>query len=387
MSGEGGLSASQVQSIVDSMLSPLRGELNRHASAINALEDEMGRVADAMNGMTRELAHRLDEINSGQHTMVQLQASTQEITRDQLQRANLQLGVIETTNIAGFVKLNSGIDGVSRDVNAVDSSVQQMSRAVVQMEVIRLLNEARGPVERVRGFTDEIDQRFAKAVENVFFVRGQYDQLISTAMGEYDSKLRTIGEHIFAVYEQDFRAWAEEPMARAPEAELDLGLSVDEKRIEARAEVLETNLDAVGTERLDPLLEANRSLEHQLAARFSTRLEPQTEFAVPLAARVYDNPTQPIEITSRLSPKIDATGLSLTPVAELSHFDESLQGKASELGKQAQSRRLSPSELASLRAALERLASAGAFNPELLQGYNDYLDAFGIEVIDTPRSR
>lgn len=381
MSGEGGLSVGQVQSIVAGMLSPLERELGQHARAISAMEDEMGRVADAMHGMTRELAGRLENLRAGQSEMVHLQRSTQEITLDQFQRANLQLVSIQAESVAGFTQVRGGLGEVSQDVRLVDGSVQQMSRAVVQMEVIRVLNEAREPVERVRTFTEEIDQRFAKAIENVHFVRSQYDQMLATAMGEYDNKLRAIGEHIFATYEQDFRAWAEEPLTTSPEAKLDLAMAVDERRIEARAEALEASLDEVGSARLDPLLNAHREFEHALASRFATKLDAEGDVAVPMAARVYQDPSLRLDVLGQVEVGASPEGFTLTATRDLSELGEALRGRATAVGRGMSLRKLSAQEISRVKEALAALSAAGTFDGEMLQGYFDYLDTFGLEVI------
>ncbi len=386
MSGEGGLSVGQVQSIVQGMINPLESELNRQARVVSAMEDEMGRVADAMHGMTRELAGRLEHIHAGQTDMVRLQQSTQQITLDQFQRANLQLGTLQVESVAGFARVSGGLGDVAKDVRVVDGSLQQMSRAIVQMEVIRLLNEAREPVERVRTFSDEIDQRFAKAVENVYFVRSQYDQLLATAMTEYDHKLRLIGEHVYAIYEQDFRQWAEEPLTGDPESGIALPLSVDESRIEARAQALEGSLDELGSSTLEPLLEAHRNFEHTLASNYATKIQGEGDVAVPLIARVYQGPTTRYEVLGGVevaTVPVDSAGLKFTlkPCAELSSLTEAVRANTPAILKDGALWSLKPGEINGVKEALQALAQSDAFEPGLLQGFYDYLDEFGLDTV------
>jgi hypothetical protein len=53
------------------------------------------------------------------------------------------------------------------------------------------------------------------------------------------------------------------------------------------------------------------------------------------------------------------------------------QSKA--LAKSLKSRKLRPEEIATLEQSLARLAEAGLVDPELLPGYHDYLELFGLE--------
>jgi hypothetical protein len=55
--------------------------------------------------------------------------------------------------------------------------------------------------------------------------------------------------------------------------------------------------------------------------------------------------------------------------------------RSAEITKAVQLRPLKPDEIARMKQALQVLAQGGAFDPQLLQGYFDYLDEFGLEAI------
>jgi Txe/YoeB family toxin of Txe-Axe toxin-antitoxin module len=302
------------------------------------------------------------------------------MTFEQFVATQARLGLMQDTAAQGFTTVQAGL-------GIVDGSVKQMSAAIVQMEVIRILNEAEDPVDRTRRFATEIDERFAKAVENVYIIHGQYDKLSEDIRGEYQRKIRAIGEHIYSVYEDDFCACAEVPMMRPPDESLDVALLVEDAVLRARSEALDKNLEALGQDTLEPLLEAHQALEHDLAWRFAFECPSMPEqVAIPVAVAVVHG-TDGREVLgcacacASRAPNAGGPGIHYELVcgdaadATLRVLGE--QSKA--LAKSLKSRKLRPEEIATLEQSLARLAEAGLVDPELLPGYHDYLELFGLE--------
>ena len=253
MSGQG-VSDSHIERIAERVvqrnIAPLQRDVSRldarldqFDSRLDRLEQEMANVEGAVRQMHEGLKGELRDIQSGNKELLHVQKRTQDITREQFVMANAQIGttnnnltVLNATSVSGFMTVSSGID--------------RMAQAVVQTEVIRLLHEAKEPTDRVTSFAEEIEQRFAKTVENVWFVRSQYDQLLATVMTEYERKLRVIGEHIYRVYDEDFREWAEVPLSEPAARTVELPIGIDERRSMAASHPWETRSSSRSSRRL-----------------------------------------------------------------------------------------------------------------------------------------
>jgi outer membrane murein-binding lipoprotein Lpp len=391
----GGVSWGQVVNAIESHVGPVQHQVNQLTShvgtlsaAVRELEAEVAGIGNAIQGMTATLAHKLDGVSHGQHQLLEAQRSTHAMTLEQFVSANTQLNGLHQTSANGFSAVTGGLDHVSSDVKLVDGSVRQMTIAMAQMEVIRIMNDAKGPIDRLKGFAEEIDERFGKAVENVYMVRSQYDHLLATSMTEYDRKLHVIGDHIFAIYEQDFRPQVELPLTSPPRAFVALPMDVDERRLEARADVLEANLLESSQSMLDPLLETQRSLEHVMASKYATDLaSAMGDVSVAMDLRFYDEDAQtPLDVVvgARVekAPPTGAEGTStyFRLVDRSLGVRETLARGGERIARQCQLRPVTTDERAALLEALGKLADDGALDRELLEGYADYLTEFGLDV-------
>ncbi len=375
MSGEGGLSVSDVRRIVDSEVAPLRHDVAVLDRRMDRLEAEMANVEGAIERMHGSLARELGSINQRNTEMVQLQQTTQKITLEQFVAANVQLGAanvglhsLNSTSETGFATLDAGIG--------------RMAQAIVQTEVIRLLHEAKEPVDRANQFGNEIEQRFAKAVENVYFVRSQYDQLQVTAMTEYEKKLRVIGEHIYRIRDEEFLP-AEERLTDPTIRTVELPMAMDERRLKLRGEALDDRFASLGDEFIEPLLSAHRQVEHLLASRFTTEAKVVVgrEVALPVAVRIGPGG---LEVLGSVAP----TALDCGETTELAFETcgngaarDAVVSKGDALLGRLQTAELGDEHKSAFIDALRRLATDGRIDPALLPGFEEYLQRFGLSVI------
>ena len=365
---------------------------------------ELALIRDAVERMHRGLGEEMHNLRKEQHDANQKILDAEQRTGEQLQATNEQLGMLHADSVRGFNHVATGIAAgvgvVSGDlhqvdvsVHQVDGSVQHMSRAIVQMEVIRLINEAKGPLARMTGFTQEIDERFLKAVENVHAVRSQYDHLIGTTIVEYDRKLRTIGDHIYRLHDEDF-APTQQALTAAPETSLEFPMCVDDRRIQERTAALEGSLAETGEEVLEPLLARHRDFEHSMASSFAVDLPgvPQEEpFTVPAAVRVFGGEGKPVEVIVRGRVERDRgtaerAGLGFRIVRQPDAAEGvamAMGGRVTELHQlgRLSRRRLTEVELTQLKVALAKLVEEGLIDRALLPGYHAYLDQFGLEIL------
>jgi len=273
MSNGYGVTESQVHAIVRSYVNPL-------VVRINEMEVIMNNVDKSVEALHKDMVKGINLLLEAEGKALSVHKQSHDMTFEQFVATQARLGLMHETAAQGFSTVQAGL-------GVVDSSVRQMSTAIVQMEVIRILNEAEDPIDRTRHFATEIDERFGKAVENVYIIRGQYDTLSDEVRKESERKLRTIGEHIYSIYEEDFQAYAELPMQRPPDDSLDVPLLVEEAVLRGRSEALDRSLEAMGRDLLEPLLQAHHVFEHELASRYSIRSPSKHErVAIPVAVSV-----------------------------------------------------------------------------------------------------
>ena len=373
MSNGQGLSTYDVEAIVHRRVAPLE----QHVDEMEAI---MNNVDASVRAMREDLVEGFNRLLDAEGQVLSAHQRSHAMTFEQFVATQARLGLMHDTAAQGFTTVQAGL-------GVVDGSVKQMSAAIVQMEVIRILNEAEDPVDRTRRFATEIDERFAKAIENVYIIHGQYDKLSEDIRGEYQRKLRAIGEHIYSVYEEDFHACAEVPMLRPPDESLDVPLLVEDAVLRARSDALDKNLEALGRDTLEPLLEAHHALEHELAGRFgieAPRMPDQV--AIPVAVAVVQG-ADGREVLGCACASVLRTPNAGGPGV---HYDlvsadaanatlRVLDEQSKTLAKSLKSRKLRPDEVTALEQSLATLAEAGLVDPELLPGYHDYLELFGLE--------
>jgi hypothetical protein len=391
MSNQGGVSMWQVESAIAAKVGPLKSDLHAverrlHVldNRLNQMETEMANIEGAVRSMHEGLRGELQSIRKGNSELLEVQQQTKKMTLEQfvaantaLTAANVQisqtndnLGVINQTSLDGFRTLDVGID--------------RMAQALVQTEVIRLLHEAKEPNERVHTFAEEIEERFAKTLENVFLVRSQYDQLLGVAMNEYEAKLKVIGEHIYGMYEDDFRQFAEVPLCDPTGRRVELPISLDELRLEQRHAALESRFDKLGDELMEPILEAHRTLEHSLATRFSVPIETsEEEVAVPASLRINVDGTMEVFGGLRAESETNPTGqtqIVLKPTGERGS-QAAIAARIKPVAAQLKFVELTNGERNTLKKTLERLANEGRLDPGIVPALGLYLDTHGLKVV------
>ena len=378
--GNGGISASEAhriaQQVAHQVVAPVErqvSQLSHQVSAVDRrvqeLEAEMGRVANAIQSLNSDLNRGLNSLQSSSQTLIESQRSA-------AARAEQQLTGITEVNRSGFGTLSS-------DMHVVDGSVKQMAQAMVQMEVVRQLHEVKGPAKKAEKFQEEIDQRFAKAVESVHSVRGQYDAMQFRVAADLGKKIRHIGSHIHRVLEEDFETFGEAPLSEPFDSSISLGLEVDLYAIGRREEALEATLEAFGEDRLEPLLTAQADLEHVLASRYTLQEAlPETSY-VPvsiLEARSGSSRILGVFADARLSQDDDGPGMAMSrdgrAVAERASplIEESFQ--------KLPRRPIRPDERKDIAASLQRLAASGAIPALLVPSYLSLLEHTEFSVID-----
>lgn len=372
---EGGISAGQAQSIANAAASSVRSELlpkiRSVENQVEKLRAEMSKIAGAIESMTSQLGGKLDKLNSNTKNQVDIS------------RGNASTnGKILMANAAGFTANVVANNEIRKSTDEVNGSVGRNTSALVEMEYLRLYNEARSPMRFVAQFSNEIESRFEKAVENVYLNRELYDEHFGRIFDESENKVRTIGEHIFKVLEEDFIPTVEQRLKIPRSAYQQLAMAVDAKRVQERSRQLDADLATLYEDTLTPLLDMHHEFEMELAAKYAVEAKVSNEdILVPLALTIDAGGAADVVVGKRMEGAPDRDdGLNYHLVDD-DRYDELravLKSAESAMAKRVKPRDLSGDDETLLLSTLERLASEGRISADLLPGYRDYLENFGL---------
>jgi hypothetical protein len=384
-----GLSASEVRSMIRSEVGPLEGQVSRLDSRLNQLENEMANVERAIVNMAKNLGSQLGALQQATREGLNANAS-------HLERANNRLANVEAVTRDGLARneavTRDGLEqtkvatlGVKGEVALNTVSVERGTTTQLQMEFLRIHAEGQAAARRIAGFATEVDERFAKSLESVTLNRSLYDKHFESIHVEFDNKMRTIGEHIYRIYDEDFLPVVENRL-KVPRIEYQaLPLAVDEERVNARSEQLDANLAEIRSETLEPLLALHADFEQTMKSRFALGkgVPDQERLLVPAAVAVGpDNKVEVVVDASLRKKSNDAVRINLAKRGRLPAISEQLSanGTARTLSQQLQWRALDAKELLQVAKAIGALQTEGLIDEEYATDLKSYLDTCGLRV-------
>ncbi len=355
------------------------------AAAVGQLQTDVGNLKDKITGIEQEMENIADAI---QQMSSQLSSDLERV-HDAVSDSNERLtGIL---GASGGILVATGLTArrvrvLNRDTQKNLTTIQELSErntsAMVQLDSIRTYTEAISLSKKSTAFTQEIDQRFGKAVEGVVLNRILYDKHFSAIEENYQSKIRTIGAHIFQIWEEDLHPVEE--AARIPASiHQEMAVEVDLQRLAARSSLLDVDLDMIRREHLEPLVALEASFEQKLDAIFAIDGAPDegTRILVPAAISV-DGDGIKVAVGTKIHRSRGGVDL-----VQLGHLPDHEKYCASSKGREEIRRRckvrpMQPSELASLSSALESLAARGLVDEALLPGYQEYLRKVPLGIVD-----
>jgi hypothetical protein len=331
----------------------------------------MSKIANSIDQMTKNLGGKLDRLD--QNTKNQVKISQGNASTN---------GKILAANAAGFTANVVANNEIRKSTNEVNSSVGRNTSALVEMEYLRLYNEARAPMRFVDQFSNEIESRFEKAVESVYLNRELYDEHFGRIFDESENKVRTIGEHIFKVLEEDFIPTVEQRLKIPRSAYQQLAMAVDAKRVQERSRQLDADLATLYDNTLVPLLDMHHEFEMELAAEYAVEAKVSNEdILIPAGITIDAGGGADVMVGQRIEGAPDRSdGLNYRLVDD-DRYEELrtvLESAESSMASHVKPRDLSADDEALLMETLERLSSEGRINADLLPGYQDYLKNFGL---------
>jgi hypothetical protein len=249
-----GVSASYVQSAINS----LRNELQRD---INAVRNDISAVRNELHIEIQRLEREMREV--GEMIAAEIQKQTFQLS-GQIENQTVAVvgGVAANTIMLERTKLQ-----LEDDFIKTRTKLDLQTEASLQIEVGKKIADSVSTHGKLSAFAKDIKNRFEKSIEGFYLNRQLYNVNFKKLFDEYNFKLRTIGEHIFFVRDNDIS-----PAIKAAESPLEeihgLPMEVDLYRLKVRAENLDEVLHILKDSRFDKVLNSLDSLEGSLDEHF-----------------------------------------------------------------------------------------------------------------------
>lgn len=344
----------------DSEISSLRSQINRLESEVNGLNNNVRQLEQDMRDLAMSVVNAIDKQTS--------------VISERLgdQTKAILGGVVANTAMLELTKRQ-----LSTDFEQTRTKLDLQTEADLQIEVGKKIGESVAVLGKITAFKSEIESRFDKSIEGIFLNRQLYNEHFQKIYDEYDNKLRTIGSHIFRIWEEDI-ALAEEAGSAPPQQMYALPLEVDLYRVKVRQESLEDSLDLLRLSRLDEILQSTQVLEGALKQRFGIGLPSETSDGelevlgygcvsgagasvfVDLEAQSIQSAEQPLKL--------------LAPRAEFSAYSSPDAGKKVRTAfERANAVEAKPEEIVRLLAAADRLREKKLISDEGYQLIEDFL--------------
>ena len=259
---QAGISASELRSAINGLRSEMHGEMN-------SLRREMeGEIRDLRRWTESEIRRLEDEMKEvGEMIVSAINKQTIAVVG----------GVAATT-----VMLERTKKQLEDDFQLTRGRIEVQTESNLQIEVGKKVADATGLKGKLEAFFSDIRSRFDRSLMGVAINRELYNHNFQKITDDYDSKLRTIGEHIFRIKLEDIAPAVK--AARVPyEDAHSLPIEMDLKRLSARSANLDETLQLLKTSRLDEVIHSLDSLDDTLkryTAPASAKARPNRDLCV-----------------------------------------------------------------------------------------------------------
>jgi len=256
--GPSGISAGEVQGIVNSAVNSLRSQL---MGEINGVRNEINSVRNELYKEIQRLENEMREV--GQMIATAIQNQTAQLS-GQIENQTIAVvgGVAATTVMLERTKLQ-----IEEDFTKTRTKLDLQTESTLQIEVAKKMADSSATHGKLMAFAKDIKNQFERSIESFYLNRQLYNVNFKKIFDEYTNKLRTIGEHIFFIRDNDISPAIK--AAEAPHHEIHgLPIEVDLFRLKVRAENLDEVLQILKDSRFDQVLNSLDSLEGVLEAQF-----------------------------------------------------------------------------------------------------------------------
>lgn len=236
---EGGVSAGYVQGQINNLRNELRGE-------IRAVDQKVIQLESWVRSEIARLEREMREI--GDKIVGAINQQTAAIV------GGVAANTVMIERLKGQVE-----DEFDRTLDKIDSQIESS----LQIEVVKKIADASSVRSKLSAFVSDIRSRYEKSLFNAAANRELYNLNFRKIVDEYESKVHTIGEHIFEVRDLDIAPVLE--AAKVP-YELTHGLSIemDMARLSARSQNLDETVSLLKDSRVNDILTSLDQLEDDL---------------------------------------------------------------------------------------------------------------------------
>lgn len=378
-----GVNASYVDSAVRGAINSLRSELKGEINAVRTeLHKEIQRLEREMREVGEMIAREIQKQTSQLSGQIENQTNKIEHQTDKIEHQTVAVvgGVAANTVMLERTKLQ-----IEDDFTKTRTKLDLQTEASLQIEVGKKIADSVSTHGKLMAFAKDIKNRFERSIEGFYFNRQLYNVNFKKIFDEYTFKLRTIGEHIFFVRDNDIS-----PAIKAAEAPLEeihgLPMEVDLYRLKVRAENLDEVLQILKDSRFDRVLNSLDSLEGTLEGQFgiesSSESTPNTTLSTVVLAT-----SSPIatDILVGRSAKLVSDGQSVnldSANPELAVFEsKKAQDYLFDAVANKQKRDPTPEEMGALLKAAASLAQKKLISEEGVALFEDFISSGNLKIV------
>ena len=237
---------------VDTSINNLRYELKSDIQGVQRnLEREIARMEREMREIGDMIVHAINQQTASLSNHIDVQTTA------------VVGGVAATT-----VMIERTKQQIADDFSQTHNKLDLQTESTLQIEVGKKISDGVALQGKLAAFAKDIQSRFQKSIEGFFLNRQLYNVNFKKIYDEYENKIKTIGEHIFYIRDNDIR-----PAVEASENTLEqihsLPIEVDLYRLQIRKENLDGMLSILKSSRLDSILSSIEDLESTIHTNYS----------------------------------------------------------------------------------------------------------------------
>jgi len=352
------------------------GEIRSLQGDINQLDRRVSRVEYAVDDLRNELRNEIERLE-----------------REMREIGEMIVNAIDrqTTAVVGGVALTTAMiertkSQIESDFIETRNTLDLQTESNLQIEIGKKIAELQSTKAKLDVFGADIKARFDKSIEGVALNRELYNVHFRKIYEEYDNKVRTIGEHIFQIKEEDISP-AVDSSRTVYEAAHHLPIEMDLQRLAARAENLDETLSVLRSSRLEEVLTSVEHIDSTLRSFNFSDIELGGGISIGLTGLATISPAgSRLCLGLRAEPPIGAMPLSF--VISDSSIAAFGSDHAVELAKEALSsisgdgfRLARVDELVALGTAAGRLRERGLISSDLERLLEEFLESGNLEVI------
>ena len=279
----------------------------------------------------------------------------------------------------------NGMENVRRETASVREAVDKSTVALGKIEALRLFNEAEAPINSFRNQVSQVDHKEAFSEREIQNVIGQYDGYFNDAMEENKNKFHEIGSHIYRIHDEDFAALSKESSNTITIHQFQHGnLQIDAHRVSRRNEQLDQNLQDFYEQELEDRIKSMEKFEGAMESRFNqTDLSVDGDVYIPAVTVNVDESTWDLFNNVQVSEEEEFEGIAFELISDPSFnvVNKDIKKNLSKTLKSSKIEYLEDDDLALFKQELNTMVKEGLITEEILVGYLDYIEEFGIQVV------